>query len=219
MNKELMVNNIKELCKNKNMTITGLEDILGFSQGLIGRWKDKSPSIDRIIDIADYFMVPIDDLIGRSTSINDAFIEAVYKMTKNGEFIWSNIGAKSYIVAPKMAELYDEDKYNELYYYCNLDAGFITIRCLSEHGKTLYPSALDLYIQPSVGADRVYQDYSTEQLLPLWVLILSKLDDVPVDVKVENMKQNLINPNLSTSRLYNYALKFNAWVDAVNKEE
>lgn len=222
MNRELMVNNIKELCKNRNMTVTGLEDTLGFSQGLIGRWKDKSPTLDRVIDIADYFSVSIDDMVGRTIPTNDAFLEVVYNMTNNGTFQWDKVSlTQSYIVAPKMTELYNEDEFSEVYYYTSLDEGYITMRCFSQHNKTLHPEKLDLFIQPSIGSDRVYQNYSVEQLLPLWVLVLSKTEDVPIDVKAENMKQKLIKPHLFTNRIFAYADKFNSQVDAANnnKEE
>lgn len=214
MNKELMVNNIKELCKNRNMTVTGLEEVLGFSQGLIGRWKDKSPSIDRIVDIADYFNVQIDDIIGRSMQTSDLFLETLYNMTNNKTFRWSKLTPdRKYIIAPKMTEVFNEDIYNELYYYTEFDEGFITMYCFSQYDKTLCPKELNMYIQPSISSSRVYQNYSTEQLLPLWVLILSKIEDVPDDVKAENMKQKLLLPNLFTSRIHTYSVKLEEYTD------
>ena len=64
MNNERMIETIRELCKKNNITPTKLEEELGFSQGLISRWKDKTPNIDRIIDIADYFHVSLDEVVG-----------------------------------------------------------------------------------------------------------------------------------------------------------
>lgn len=194
MNNELMINTIKELCKTKDITVTGLEEALGFSQGLIGRWKDKSPSLDRICDIADYFGVSIDYLVGRTIIIFDPFLDALYNMTNNKSLRWERL--KSYDSHIKITKTidYDEDKYNEIYYYALFDSGYIIVRCFSEHNKTIKPIELNVYVQPSLE-DAVYQDYQTEQLLPLWILILSKVKDIPKDIIAENMKQKLINKN------------------------
>lgn len=194
MNNELMINTIKELCKTRNITLTGLEEILGFSQGLIGRWKDKSPSIDRICDIADFFGVSIDYLLGRSLIIPDPFMEALYNMTNNKLLIWKRLSSAQTDLNISKTIDYDEEEYDEIYYYSSFDSGYIAVRCLSAFNKTLKPRELDIYIQTPLK-EMVYQDYTTEQILPLWVLILSKADNVPNDVVAENMKQKLINRN------------------------
>ncbi len=55
---------IMEFCKAKGIAVTALEKELGFSRGSIGKMKDakRSPSIDRLQKIADYFDVPLSDL-------------------------------------------------------------------------------------------------------------------------------------------------------------
>lgn len=58
---------IKELCEEQGISISKLEGKLGFSNSVIGKWKNGgSPSIDSIRPIANYFDVSTDYLIGLS---------------------------------------------------------------------------------------------------------------------------------------------------------
>ena len=58
---------IKELCKANKITIRKLEETLGFGNSSINKWKGSvSPSIDKVIKVADYFDVSIDYLTGVS---------------------------------------------------------------------------------------------------------------------------------------------------------
>lgn len=57
---------IRELCKTKHTSIPKLENILGFGSGTIVRWDKSSPSIDKLLKVADYFHVSVDYLIGRT---------------------------------------------------------------------------------------------------------------------------------------------------------
>lgn len=50
---------IKELCKAKKITVTKLEQELGFGNGYISTLKDKIPT-DRAMRIADYLGLPAD---------------------------------------------------------------------------------------------------------------------------------------------------------------
>ncbi|MFS0784747.1 helix-turn-helix domain-containing protein [Bacillus sp. 1P06AnD] len=57
---------IKKLCKERGISVADLEDELSFGKNTIYQWKKKTPSIDRIQKIADYFDVSTDYLLGRS---------------------------------------------------------------------------------------------------------------------------------------------------------
>lgn len=58
---------ISNLCKEKGITIKQLSEDLGFAESLIRKWKNtSSPSIDKVKQIADYFKVSTDYLIGLS---------------------------------------------------------------------------------------------------------------------------------------------------------
>lgn len=56
-----------ELCEKNGITLYNLESQLGFSHGTLRRWReDRSPNVDSMCKVADYFGVSIDWLCGRS---------------------------------------------------------------------------------------------------------------------------------------------------------
>ncbi len=55
---------IQKLCEQNNLTIAELERQAGISRGVIGNWKDKSPSVDRLSKVAKVLNVTIDYLVG-----------------------------------------------------------------------------------------------------------------------------------------------------------
>lgn len=55
-----MVEKISMLCNKKKITIGKLENILGFGNGTIWKWKKSSPSVDKLKAVADYFGVNIE---------------------------------------------------------------------------------------------------------------------------------------------------------------
>lgn len=63
---------VARLCAEHNITLTELERRLGFGQGSIGKWKDSTPKVDKIIAIANYFHVSTDYIMGISSYDEDA---------------------------------------------------------------------------------------------------------------------------------------------------
>lgn len=59
----MLVENIKSMCKSKNITIAELERSVRFGNGTIARWDCKRPSIDRVKNVADFFGVSMDKLL------------------------------------------------------------------------------------------------------------------------------------------------------------
>lgn len=56
---------VKELCKEKGISISKLESELGVSQYSINKWKNtSSPTVDKISRVARYLNVSIDYLVG-----------------------------------------------------------------------------------------------------------------------------------------------------------
>lgn len=58
MNVEL----IRTLARQKGVSLTKLEEILGFGNGTIGKWVKQSPSCDKLSAVANYLSVSIDYL-------------------------------------------------------------------------------------------------------------------------------------------------------------
>ncbi|MGO2961264.1 MAG: helix-turn-helix domain-containing protein [Carnobacterium maltaromaticum] len=61
-----LVQKIKELCDEKNITFAELERSTGISNGQIRRWDTSSPKIENIQKVADFFDVTTDYLLGRN---------------------------------------------------------------------------------------------------------------------------------------------------------
>lgn len=58
-----LTDKIKVLCGHKGETIASLERKMDFGNGTIRRWDDKAPSVDRLLKVANYFNVSVDDLL------------------------------------------------------------------------------------------------------------------------------------------------------------
>lgn len=61
-----MVEQIKKLCSQRNISIKALEKMLGFGNGTIRRWDTNTPSIERINLVASFFEVPLSAITGES---------------------------------------------------------------------------------------------------------------------------------------------------------
>ena len=59
----MIFDKIKEICKEKGISITYLEKQAGLSNGAIGKWKDSSPTVDKLNAVAKVLKVKIDELI------------------------------------------------------------------------------------------------------------------------------------------------------------
>ena len=57
---------IKELCQKRGISINSLEETLGYSRNTIYSMKSKKPNAERLQEIADYFNVSTDCLLGRT---------------------------------------------------------------------------------------------------------------------------------------------------------
>ena len=59
----MLYETLKELCKNKGIALTALEQELGFGRGSLGKTKSGTmPSAERLKKIADYFGVSVEYL-------------------------------------------------------------------------------------------------------------------------------------------------------------
>lgn len=63
---EILLERVKELCKSRSITVATLEDELNFSPNTIYQWKQRIPGTKKLNEVADYFGVSIDYLLGRT---------------------------------------------------------------------------------------------------------------------------------------------------------
>ena len=85
---------IKELCQNRGISINSLEETLGYSRNTIYSMKNKKPNAERLQEIADYFNVSTDYLLGRTDNPAIAGDSKVYTWqgkTLNVEEMASNV--------------------------------------------------------------------------------------------------------------------------------
>lgn len=66
---------IKELAKSKKISISELERVLGVSNGFLVKWKTRKPNPIVLEEIADYFNVSVDYLLGREERETPKFVD------------------------------------------------------------------------------------------------------------------------------------------------
>lgn len=214
MNNETLIMSIKQLCQNRNISVSQLENDLGFSPSLISRWKDKNPNIDRIIDIADYFHVSLDEVVGRNQNLDDEFITKLYNQTNNGLITWQLVTEdikdeypqiKLFDVVEDEHQLYDEESYNQKHYATKYNNGYIIMYAFYQYGNLLNPKILKLFIQPTIESYLIEQNYYQKTLLSLWIKILNSLgNEAPDEVKAEEFKNSFINDKSKTFSVDSY---------------
>ncbi|WP_231834068.1 helix-turn-helix domain-containing protein [Bacillus subtilis] len=61
---------VKKLCKDRGISLSRLEENVGFGKNSIYSWKQNNPSSDKLKKVADYFNVSVDYLLGRTEKEN-----------------------------------------------------------------------------------------------------------------------------------------------------
>lgn len=59
----MIATNIKRLCDARGTTFCEVERATGLGNGVIRRWDESSPRIDKLKLVADYFGVTVDELM------------------------------------------------------------------------------------------------------------------------------------------------------------
>jgi len=59
-----VVDKIRQLCKEQGKTIFSLEQECGFGNGVIHKWDRSSPSVAKVLAVANVLGVPVSYLIG-----------------------------------------------------------------------------------------------------------------------------------------------------------
>lgn len=211
MSNESLLDSIKSLCKRDNITITTLEKNLGISQGLISRWGKTDPSLSKVIDVANYFKISLDELV-RFNKINDTFINKLIIETENKNLKWhsyndsqknpkqfnNNYAKDQYINNDKWC-YYKLSSGTETSFYAPIGNGFFSLYAYHEHHNTKKFASINLFIQADEKSDLIWQPYNTEDLIPLWLKVLSTLGEyAPDDIKAEELKHAFLSNNTST---------------------
>ena len=59
----MIYENIQAECKNKGLTIIGLEEMLGFSRGSICKWNTNTPSVAKVLAVAKVLDTTVEKLM------------------------------------------------------------------------------------------------------------------------------------------------------------
>lgn len=83
---------IKKLCKDKGITVTGLEKKMGFARGSLCKINTNKPSMEKVKKLADYFSMSIEQLMngdenenGQKYYINEETAQAAQEIFENKE--------------------------------------------------------------------------------------------------------------------------------------
>lgn len=190
MDSNVLLENIRNLCKKNNVSITRLESDLFLSPGLISRWNKNMPSLDKIIDIADYFGVSLDDLAGRAKSespLSNAgrFILLLYKRSINADISWEILNCHT---LPKEFEsvTFPKDFLSGSCYYTSYRNGFFFLLAVHDSDSQL---RLSLHILPDIHSRFECVPSETGHLMQLY-----KYLDRRFSRQMNTMKSdNLIN--------------------------
>lgn len=63
----MLFDRVKELCQKRGISVSELENRVGFGKNTIYKWKTQSPKVETLQKVADYFNVTTDYLLGRET--------------------------------------------------------------------------------------------------------------------------------------------------------
>ena len=94
-----MYDQIRKLCEDNNVSVQQLSRDIEVSKNTIGRWDTNSPSVDKVIKVADYFNVSMDYLCGRTEK---------KEPTGDGEFVDMDVSEKEYQVIMVLRQFRDD---------------------------------------------------------------------------------------------------------------
>lgn len=66
MDKKKLVESIRKMCAERNISVRKLEASVDFGNGTISKWEEASPSLDNVLKVCDYFGITPNELLGYS---------------------------------------------------------------------------------------------------------------------------------------------------------
>lgn len=80
-----LVEKIRTLANQRDMSLPQLESALGLGNGTISRWKTSSPNTDKLRKIADFFNVSMDYLLDRDSFLTKRDTKEISELLENTE--------------------------------------------------------------------------------------------------------------------------------------
>lgn len=192
-----LVKSIRNCCKENGITVSQLEKELNFGAGLISRWTKTDPSLGKIINIADYFNINIDELIGRELKSNsvtsDQFLESLYNMTLNKTLIWKDCSNLISKLDDDDFFLKDEGYDKQEIFNSSYNYGFFWLYCQYDNEKgNISDISVEIYIQPDKNSNPVLQPSDEKKAENLWLYIHTLLFGTLDEIKAEELRNEFI---------------------------
>ena len=109
-----LVEKIRALARQRDLSLPQLEQELGLGNGTISRWRSSSPNTEKLQKIADYFQVSMDYLLGREQYLTQKDEKDIAKDLDNimEKLTSGEDGPASYNgeeISPEAAELFRDE--------------------------------------------------------------------------------------------------------------
>lgn len=214
MKNEILLSNIKDLCKQRSITIVALEKLLSIGAGTISRWNKAMPSFDKIEAIADYFQVSIDELSGHSVNFYDAKIDKSTQMiidfllneskAETTRGFWHDYKEYSGEVNLLVDNLQSMNSdMNRLFYAYNED-GYYLFEVIYNMNKNFdYITDLRLYLTPDERTEPVLECDCNSALKSLYIYIMN------TDQKLEDKKRSAKKVQLQREQILKKCMDLN----------
>ena len=204
MKNEILLSNIRELCKKNSITIVTLEKNLGIGAGTISRWNKATPSFDKIEAIADFFQISIDELSGHRIVPNNTNNKQIDKTTQmiieflisesqsgNKQIIWVDYNSsltKGNLLVDDMQGFRSD--INKLFYAYNED-GYYLLEVIYEMNSDFdYTTSLRLYLVPDEKTKPILECDDTAALRRLYINIMKEEKELEIQMKTEEKVQH-----------------------------
>ena len=109
-----IVEKIRALARQRDLSLPQLEQELGLGNGTISRWRSSSPNTEKLQKIADYFNVSMDYLLGREQYLTQKDekdiakdLDSIMEKLTSGENGPASYNGEE--ISPEAAELFKDE--------------------------------------------------------------------------------------------------------------
>lgn len=199
MNNLVIVANIKKLCQEHDISISQLEKDLYMSPGLISRWNKNMPTLDRIIDIAEYFAVPLDTIAGKvdtTSQLNktiNRLIYTLYQKSINAEISWEIFNPKYPIdnLDKNTLSVFLSNKQQNIF-FCSYNNGYFFLTITYDSWETT-DYKLQLYILANPNAMPELRCSDTDKLHNLYLYLNRRFEKTLNAMLTDNYIDDFLN--------------------------
>lgn len=164
MDNQKFVATVRRICKAKGLSVSQVENDLGWSAGLISRWNKACPSIEKVAELIAYLGVPFEELLGDSQSAGQSastqVVEKLVEWTQKGTADW-HLCKEDANVVKLVTMLEIEDASPELSYFYAYHKGYFLL-VMTENGNL--PLSLRLYLSPDKNTAPCLESDDSEKL-------------------------------------------------------